>query len=322
MHRSAAILLLTLVLGAFVAASAGDGHDDRNDYDYDREPRMKQCRLKKPWRYLTHGCPTCNLNGGCITTTCHSSYDGKADVSINLKCLFGHNVGFVAVSYNNVCVNNQKGWKYDDTIVLSNLDCTSLPMLRFIVQDKWWFNKDGKELEISDSCYDKCTKGKPCHTCVFDNVSIPACDHYNCRFCNPANKEVCPTMLDNCFDFDRKYDYVKVTLKNKCRKAYSHIAVSYTGKDGKPNCADQTCKGDHDYVSFKAACKSSFTWFLEDKWHLNTMAPKCPVPVGDACASYFHPENVCDQCGPFGPVWVPDCKKRDHHDGHDKGWHN
>jgi hypothetical protein len=37
-----------------------------------------------------------------------------------------------------------RGWKYDDTILLSNLDCTSLPMLRFIVQDKWWFNKDGK----------------------------------------------------------------------------------------------------------------------------------------------------------------------------------
>jgi hypothetical protein len=28
-----------------------------------------------------------------------------------------------------------------------------------------------QDLEISDSCYDKCTKGKPCHTCVFKDVS-------------------------------------------------------------------------------------------------------------------------------------------------------
>ena len=100
----------------------------------------------------TYGCPTCKSNAGCIETTCSKDYEGKADVStcmlhpctllicgvqhhcmpaptprklaisrrfqcelqvkIDLKCLFGKRIGFVAVSYDNgdedVCVNNQE----------------------------------------------------------------------------------------------------------------------------------------------------------------------------------------------------------------------
>jgi hypothetical protein len=143
-----------------------------------------------------------------------------------------------------------RGYSYDKKIVLSKLKCKDLEKveLRFIVQNKWWFNPHGKvraingnegttqacsddcqrmqlgqqhlirqpqrrakslisallyhsqvaaellkqamscanpcilsllqrfglyaqDLEISDSCYDKCTKGKPCHSCEFKGVS-------------------------------------------------------------------------------------------------------------------------------------------------------
>lgn len=29
-----------------------------------------------------------------------------------------------------------------------------------------------QDLEKDDICYDKCTKGKPCHTCIFKDVSL------------------------------------------------------------------------------------------------------------------------------------------------------
>ena len=29
-----------------------------------------------------------------------------------------------------------------------------------------------QDLEKDDICYDKCTKGKPCHTCIFEDVSL------------------------------------------------------------------------------------------------------------------------------------------------------
>ena len=35
--------------GACVAASAEGGK--RNDYKYEHEPKSKECRLSKPWRY-------------------------------------------------------------------------------------------------------------------------------------------------------------------------------------------------------------------------------------------------------------------------------
>ena len=33
---------------------------------------------------------------------------------------------------------------------------------------------DAQDLESSDCCYDKCTHGKPCHTCEFKEVSLSA----------------------------------------------------------------------------------------------------------------------------------------------------
>lgn len=146
--------------------------------------------------------------------------------------------------------------------MLSNLKCKDLEKveLRFIVQNKWWYNPHGKvraihgnegttqacsddcqrmrlgqqhltrqpqrrakslisallycsqvaaeagcelslpcilsllqrcglyaqDLEISDSCYDKCTKGKPCHTCEFKDVSPLAC----CLECTASARQL------------------------------------------------------------------------------------------------------------------------------------
>ena len=34
-----------------------------------------------------------------------------------------------------------------------------------------------QDLDHDDICYDKCTKGKPCHTCIFKDVSPRAWCH-------------------------------------------------------------------------------------------------------------------------------------------------
>jgi hypothetical protein len=36
------------------------------------------------------------------------------------------------------------------------------------------FGMDAQELDVKDCCYDKCTHGKPCHTCEFKKVSLSA----------------------------------------------------------------------------------------------------------------------------------------------------
>lgn len=36
---------------------------------------------------------------------------------------------------------------------------------------------DAQDLEASDCCYDKCTHGKPCHTCEFKQVSLSAVEN-------------------------------------------------------------------------------------------------------------------------------------------------
>jgi hypothetical protein len=316
MNRSAAVLLLTLVLGACVAASA-DG-DKRNNYEYEHEPKDYECHLAKPWRYKTHECPTCQSNAGCIETKCSDSYEGKADVKINLKCLFGGKIGFVAVSYwdgyKHVCVNNQNGHKYDKFIKLYNLKCKELPKLRFIVQNKWWYNPYGKDLKISDSCYDKCTKGKPCHTCIFKDIHIPHCKKY-CKKdkCDTYHKKECPHD-DHCFEYKKEYDYVKVTLKEECREKYSYIAVSYDDYHYGDKSIDYKSSDDHD-LSFKAECKSKFKWFFEDYKYYNKYAPKYPS-YGDKCYDYFKHGKACNQCGPY-KGHVPECKEP-HHDEHKK----
>jgi len=57
--------------------------------------------------------------------------------------------------------------------------------LRFIVQDKWWYNPEGKELDSGDVCYSSCTHGKPCHTCEFKfkdtHLYIPKCNMDDCK---------------------------------------------------------------------------------------------------------------------------------------------
>lgn len=306
MGRSAAVLLLTLVLGTFVAAHAGG---DNNDWPKD-EKNEKQCSLKQPFRYSTWECPTCNRNNHCVKTKC-SIYDGKADVEIDLNCLFGGKIGFVAVSYGNVCTTNQKGDK--KKIVLSGLKCEDLKNgdveLRFIVQNKWWYNSEGKDLEASDCCYDKCTHGKPCHTCEFKQIYIPACDSYNCKkpMCEPEKPE-CPKKMDECFEYEQHDGYVKVKFNKDCHKKMKHVACSYHDSD-----KDKQTSIDHWYSDndsdfwFKASCKSDIKWYFEDDSRRNKDAPKCPSKDDDYCYPYFKDGKVCDQCGPY-PVHVPDCK--------------
>jgi hypothetical protein len=319
MGRSAAVLLLTLVLGAFVAAHAGG---DDNDWPKG-EKNEKQCSLKQPFRYTTWECPTCKRNDHCVKTKC-SDYDGKADVEIDLNCLFGGKIGFVAVSYGNVCTTNQKGDK--KKIVLSGLKCEDLKNgdveLRFIVQNKWWYNSKGRDLESSDCCYDKCTHGKPCHTCEFKEVYIPACDNYNCKkpMCEYKNKHECPgkNEMHECFKYEPYEDYVKVSMKKDCHKRMKHVACSYYDYQKK----DEETSKEHNWSDkdddfwFKAACNSPFKWVFEDDSYCNRdkYAPTYP-PNNDKCRHYFDGGKVCNQCGCNEPVYVPDCKKK----GHGKG---
>jgi hypothetical protein len=311
MDRSAAVLLLTLVLGVCVAASADDKHYDDS---YEHEKPEKVCRRsKKPWSYDTYGCPTCKSNAGCIKTECSEHYEGKADVTIDVKCLFGEHFGFVAVSYKDggehVCVNNQEGHDYMRYITLEKLKCSKpMPKLRFIVQDKRWWNSEGKDLDKYDSCHDKCTKGKPCHTCIFKDIRIPDCKKW-CKHdkCDP-DKKWCPKPKDvvHCFDYEAKRNYVKVTLKKDCRKEYSHIAVSYDEYDHGHKAVDyKYTYDDHKDYSFKAECDTYFTWFFEDKDYYNPYAPTYPSH-DDECYQYFVHGKACNQCGPYKKR-LPEC---------------
>lgn len=308
MGRSAAALLLTLVLGTFATAHA-TGEKWPED-----EPDEKKCSLKQPLRYHTEPCPTCKRNDKCIKTKC-SDYDGKADVTIDLNCLFGGKIGFVAVSYKDdgtdKCVNNQKGYSYDKKIVLSKLKCKDLEKveLRFIVQNKWWFNPHGKDLEISDSCYDKCTKGKPCHSCEFKGIYIPECENHDCKkpMCDYENKHECPKDLKKCFEYEQHKHYVKVTMKKDCHKMMKHVACSYKDEMDKHKSIDHKYSDKDGYFSFKAACKSEIKCYFEDDYHVNNDAPKHPSK-DDECYKYFKHGNVCNQCGPY-EVHVPKCMK-------------
>jgi hypothetical protein len=315
MGRSAVVLLLTLVLGAFAAAHAED-YDKSVAYPED-EKNEKRCSMGKPLRYSTYGCPTCKRDDKCVKTKC-SDYDGKADVTIDLKCLFGGKIGFVAVSYKDgkdyKCVNNQKGYSYDKKIVLSGLKCKDLSEkveLRFVVQNKWWYNPHGKDLEVSDSCYDKCTHGKPCHTCEFKEIYIPKCENYDCKkpMCDYKNKHECPKEMDKCFEYEQYEHYVKVTMKKDCHKKMKHVACSYKDYEEEEDKSMDHKYSDKDYTfSFKAACKSKFKWYSEDDYFVNKDAPTYPSHDDDKCYKYFEHGKVCDQCGPY-EVYVPDCKK-------------
>jgi hypothetical protein len=324
MGRSTAVLLLTLVLGAFAAAHAGVYYDD-----WSKEPNENKCSLKQPsLRYTTYGCPTCDTKPECIKTEC-SKDDGKADVKFNLKCMFGGNVKFAAVSYKDVCYNNVNvnkwGTSYGEELVLPKISCKELPKmmeLRFIVQDKWWYNPLGKALEKGDCCYDKCIHGKPCHTCEFiKKINIPACDHYNCKkpMCD-TDKPYCPEKekMDKCFDYDRSDEkYVKVTFKKDCHKMMKHFACSYHDYDNDHEKSVEHKWSDNTVFSFKAKCESSFKWFFEDDNYVNQFAPNYPSP-GDKCWDYFNGGKICNRCGCDKPVYVGKCKEK----GRGKGGEN
>lgn len=325
MGRSALVLLLTLVLGAFVAAHADVYNYDQLTAYPEGESDEKWCSRKQPFRYPTWKCPTCKRNDHCVKTECNEAYDGKAKVTIDLKCLFpGGKIGFVAVSYKDgkdkdgkdiyKCENNQNGRKYDKYIYLSNLKCEDLSKskLRFIVQNKWWYNPEGKDLEISDSCYDKCTHGKPCHTCEFPNVDIPECKNY-CKkpMCDHTHKKDCPEQkeMDDCFEYQSHKNHVQVKFKEECHHKMKHVACSYHDKGEKKfTHHEYSDKSDKDrYFSFDAPCNAGMKWYFEDDYW-NKDAPKCPSQ-GDSCYEYFKYGNYCNQCGPYHPVHVPDCKK-------------
>jgi hypothetical protein len=68
---------------------------------------------------------------------------------------------------NKQCWLTHRGYKYEKEIKLYNLKCKKLPKLRFIVQNKWWFNPHGKVHAV-----DVCTYRKWACSCACHNSSV------------------------------------------------------------------------------------------------------------------------------------------------------